>query len=366
MSKNNGKIDTKNLIKKLNKKFGMDVAHDISDGSPSDVTDWISTGSTLLDASICRGKSSGIPVGKVIEIAGLESTGKSFLAGVIAGEAQKKGYTVVYLDSESSLSSEYLPHLGIELDNFIYVQAYTVEKVYETIQELVSIGNIVFIWDSYANTSSEDERDEDSFNPTSSVAYNPRVNSKAMRRITIELANNNSTLLILNQLKVNITSNFWEAKMNPYKTTGGKALEYVYSLRLWLTKSSSKNNTVFDDRGFPIGNLVRVKIKKSRFGTENRECEFKIIWGDKNSVGVQDEDSWFEALKNAKRVRHSGAGWYEMDGYPDKIRGTNWVDLMKQDPDARKAALRLIEEEVILKNTKIVVDDEDSNSDEEE
>ena len=97
--------------------------------------------------------------------------------------------------------------------------------------------------------------------------------------------------IVLNQLKTNITNNVAEAMTTPYVTPGGKAMHYAYSLRIWLTKRKAKASFIIDDNGFRVGSEVKVTLKKSRFGTEGRQCTFKILWG--GDVGIKDEESWF-------------------------------------------------------------------------
>ena len=107
-----GKLSIADMRKLINKKAGMDVAHNLNEDSPTIVKDWIPTGSRWLDSIICRGKLTGIPVGKIAEIAGLESTGKSFLAAQVAANAQKKDIDVIYFDSESAIDPSFLEKAG--------------------------------------------------------------------------------------------------------------------------------------------------------------------------------------------------------------------------------------------------------------
>ena len=112
----------KDLKDLLNKKMGVNVAHDLTQDNPTEVKDWIPTGSRWLDSIICKGKVTGIPVGKWTEIAGLQSTGKSYMAAHVAANAQKKGISVVYFDSESALDPSFLEKAGCNLEDLLYVQ----------------------------------------------------------------------------------------------------------------------------------------------------------------------------------------------------------------------------------------------------
>ena len=276
-----GRLSITEMQKLINKKAGVEVAHNLSEENPTQVKDWIPTGARWLDSIICRGRLAGIPVGKVTEIAGLEATGKSFLAAQVAASAQDMGIDVIYFDSESAIDPGFLESAGCDLDRLLYVQANSVEFVLETIEDLLenNESRMLFIWDSLALTPSITDQEGD-FNPLSSMAVKPRILSKGMAKLVQPIANAEATLLVLNQLKTNITSNVAEAMTTPYFTPGGKAMHYTYSLRIWLTGRKAKNSFVMDDRGFRIGSQVKVKLEKSRFGTAGRQCTFKILWGE--------------------------------------------------------------------------------------
>ena len=345
----NGKVSIAEMRKLLNKKAGGSVAYNLNEDNPTDVKEWIPTGSRWLDSIIARGKHAGIPMGKIAEIAGLESTGKSYMASQIAANAQKMGIDVVYFDSESALDSSFLVKAGCDVDNVLYVQATSVEAVLEYIEELLGTGNqFLFIWDSLALTPSKSDIEGD-FNPLSSMAVKPRILSKGLSKLVQPIANSSSTLLILNQLKTNITSNIAEAMTTPYFTPGGKALNYSYSLRVWLTGRKAKASFITDDKGFRIGSEVKAKIEKSRFGTQGRVCTFKIVWGGED-VAIQDEESWFEAIKSSEHLTNAGA-WFSLhheDGKVEKFQKATWLDKL-QDEKFRKRVLQLMDEEVILK-----------------
>jgi len=353
MSSKAGKIDLSAMKKRINKSVGMDVAHDLNEDNPTAVTEWIPTGSRWLDSIICRGKLAGIPVGKIIEIAGLSSAGKSYMACQIAANAQSMGHFVVYFDAESAIDPLFLEQAGINVnDDFMYVQAVSVEKTLETIEMLMSDypdNQFLFIWDSIAATSSEKELEGD-FNPQSSMAVKPRIFARAFPKLTVPLANQQCTLLLINQLKTNITSNVAEALTTPYIAPGGKAIEYFSSLRIWLTKRKAKAAYVTDETGVRKGSEVKVKIEKSRFGSEGRTCGFKILWGDE--VRIQDEESWLEAIKASGTDRFKvGGGWCylkDSQGNETKFRAANWLQKL-DDPSFKQTVFDIMDEEIIKK-----------------
>ncbi len=345
-----GSLDIAAVRNIINKKAGREVAHSLQDNNPTEVNEWIPTGSRWLDSIICKGKLAGIPVGKISEIAGLEATGKSFMAAQVAGNAQKMGIDVVYFDSESALDPSFLERAGCDLERLMYVQAESVEFVLETIEELLGTGNKwLFIWDSLALTPSISDVQGD-FNPQSSMAVKPRILSKGMAKLTIPIADANATLLVLNQLKTNMAARTpAELMTTPYFTPGGKAMSYAYSLRVWLTARKAKASFIVDENGYRIGSEVKVKLEKSRFGTAGRTCNFKILWGDE-SIGVQDEESWFDAIQVSERLLQSGA-WFTLvqnDGSEVKFQRKNWVEKLK-DEKFRESVLTIIDEDVIMK-----------------
>jgi len=346
----NGSLNVDEIRKLLNKKAGREIAHSLKEDNPTEVKEWIPTGSRWLDSIVCKGRLAGIPVGKIVEIAGLEATGKSFMAAQIAGNAQKMGIDVVYFDSESAIDPGFLERAGCDLNRLMYVQAESVEFVLETIEELLSTDNKwLFIWDSLALTPSISDVEGD-FNPQSSMAVKPRILSKGMSKLTVPIANNQATFLVLNQLKTNITRSPSEAMVTPWVTPGGKAMHYAYSLRIWLTGRKAKASFVLDENGFRVGSEVKAKLEKSRFGTAGRHCNFKILWGNTDSVGVQDEESWFEAIQISDKLKQSGA-WYTLifeDGTEKKFQRKKWTDELK-DEKFRKRVLQIIDEDVIMK-----------------
>ena len=346
-----GKLSITQMRDLINKKAGQNVAHDLKEENPTEVKDWIPTGSRWLDSIICRGRLAGIPVGKVVEIAGLEATGKSYMAAQVAANAQKMGIDVIYFDSESAIDPTFLERAGCDLNNLLYVQATSVEFVLETIEELLGSNDnrMLFVWDSLALTPSISDVEGD-FNPLSSMAVKARILAKGMSKLTVPIANSQSTFLVLNQLKTNITRSPSEAMTTPYMTPGGKAMIYAYSLRIWLTGRKAKASFITDDKGFRIGSEVKVKLEKSRFGTQGRQCNFKILWGD--AIGVQDEESWFDAIHSSPRLARAGA-WFSLldangEAVGPKFQASKWAERL-QDPDFRKTVMEIMDDEVIMK-----------------
>jgi|TARA_R110002126_G_scaffold118158_1_gene258005 recombination protein RecA len=350
----NGRVSMQDLMGLVNKKAGRNVAHDLTEENPTEVKQWIPTGSRWLDSIICRGKPAGIPVGKISEIAGLEATGKSYMACQVAANAQKMGMIVIYFDSESAIDPSFLERAGCDLSRLMYVQASSVEFVLETVEELLSASSdqLLFIWDSLALTPAISDIEGD-FNPTSSMAVKARILAKGMSKLVIPIADKKATFLVLNQLKANITTGPMAritAMTTPYVTPGGKAMQYSYSLRIWLTGRKAKSAFVEDDKGFRIGSEVKCKLEKSRFGTAGRYCNFRILWGTQQ-IGIRDEESWFDAIKKSKYMKVAGS-WYTLEmpsGYTKKFQPSRWTKMIEEDDEFKKNIIELIEIEVVQK-----------------
>ena len=353
-----GKVDVGELRKALNSKL-KGAVFDLNKENPTDVKEWISTGSTWLDAIVAKGKMGGIPVGKLIELAGLQATGKSYLAAQIAGNAQKQGITPVYFDAESALNSEFLEKAGCDVDDLIYIQPPDLETVFETIETLMASSDqkFLFIIDSLAATPTKVDT-EGTFNPNERIGVKAALLAKAFQKITTPLAQRECTLLILNQLKINIKATS-EAPMGgkyltdsqKYNTPGGSSPDYFTSLRIWLTKSFAKDSMVYDAKGYQIGSNVKARIEKSRFGTQNRVAEFKILWGD--TVGVLNEESILEAIKGKTEHLESGV-WNKLtyaDGTVEKWQGLEegFVRLMKSNEKFKQRVMEIFDYEVIQK-----------------
>jgi len=349
----NSGLSSKDIAKMINKKAGRSVAHTSDQENPANIKDWIPTGSRWLDSIICRGQLAGIPVGRVTEIAGLESSGKSYMAGQVASEAQKKGIKVLYFDSEATMTSEFLEKLGCETggeNQILIIQPDDVEMVLETMEMCMANdpdNRYLFILDSLAMTACRADHEKD-FNPQSSMAQMPRVLSIGMKKLVVSLSKTQSTFLVLNQLKTNINvSNPMMMLSQPWFTPGGKAMIYAYSLRVWLTGLKGKRTFIEDDNGYRIGSEVKAKLEKSKFGTQGRICNFKILWGG-SEVGILNDESLLNAIKPSDKLKNSGA-WFNLEGYDKKFQAATFPKLMQSDPKFSKLVYDIMDEEVIRK-----------------
>ena len=355
-----GKIDLDAMRKSINKKVGHKVAFDLNgDEDPAHINYWISTGSTWLDAIICRGQMAGIPGGRITEIAGLPSTGKSYMAMQLIANAQKMGLYPIYGDPEDSLDKTFMARAGVDLNNILYIQPPDLETWLQIMEDAMANNpgaKFLFILDSLAATPTKSDV-KGSYDPNSSVGKKARVLSLAFQKLRPMFAETDSTFVILNQLKTNISglaevpNPKYASITQKYTVPGGKAPEFWASLRIWLTSSTSTKQNVYDKNNFRIGSYVKARLIKSRFGTQDRWAEFKILWGDK--VGVMDEESLLNAIKGSESIK---TGTWNTLFNKDGTELAKWQKLeegfvkhMNETPGFRERVMEIVDEEIIMK-----------------
>ena len=341
----------------LNKQFkSHKVAYflDGVDQTPTDVTDWISTGSTLLDLAISNKPHGGLAAGKISEINGLEGSGKSLIGAHALASTQKKGGLAVYIDTESAVSSEFLQAIGIDTENMLYVHLETVEEIFDTIETIVAKIResdkdklVTILVDSLAAASTKVEMDSD-FDKDGWATAKAIVISKAMRKITQLIARQKVCLIFTNQLRQKLGVMFGD----PWTTSGGKALPFHSSTRIRLKNvgqiKDAKKNT--------IGIKIRAQVIKNRLGPPLRSADFSLYF-DK---GIDDFGSWLEVLKGHKLIKQAGA-WYtleDQDGKEHKFQSKDFGSLMA-DEDTQKYIYDKICKASILKydSGKLGIDD---------
>ena len=338
------------LADTINKQFkDMKVAYflDGTDTTPTDIKDFISTGSTMLDLAISNKPNGGIAVGRITELNGLESSGKSLLGAHILAETQQKGGVAVYIDTETAVSTEFLSAIGVDTDSMLYLHLETVEDIFQAIEEIVAKVResdknrlVTILVDSLAAASTNVEMEAD-FDKDGWATSKAIIISKAMRKITQMIGRQQIALVFTNQLRQKLGVMFGD----PWTTSGGKALPFHSSTRIRLKNTGQikdkKNNT--------IGMKMRAQVIKNRLGPPMRHADFELYF----ETGIDDDGSWLKVMKDHRLVKQGGS-WYTMDNHKGKevkFQSKDWSELLK-DTEFRSHCYDLICSKVILKYEK--------------
>ena len=338
------------LAESLNSKIkGQKVAFflDGSDDTPTDINDFISTGSSLLDLAISNRPNGGIAVGRITEINGLQASGKSLLGAHILAETQKKGGVAVYIDTETAVSTEFLEAIGVDINQMLYLHLETVEDIFSAIEEIVAKVResdkdrlVTILVDSLAAATTkvelEAEFDKDGWATSKAI-----ILSKAMRKITQMIGRQRIGLVFTNQLRQKLGVMFGD----PWTTSGGKALPFHASTRIRLKNvgqiKDKKNNT--------IGMKMRAQVIKNRLGPPMRHADFELYF----ESGIDNEGSWLKVMKEHRLVKQGGA-WYTMDdhnGNEIKFQSKDWPEYLK-DEEFKSHCYQMICDKVVLKYEK--------------
>jgi recombination protein RecA len=345
------------LADSLNKKFkDTKVAYflDGSDSTPTDIKDFISTGSSMLDLAISNKPNGGIAVGRITEINGLESSGKSLLGAHILAETQKKGGVAVYIDTETSVSQEFMEVIGLDLNKMLYLHLETVEDIFEAIEEIVTKVResdkdrcVTILVDSLAAASTKVELEAD-FDKDGWATAKAIIISKAMRKITQMIGRERVALVFTNQLRQKLGVMFGD----PWTTSGGKALPFHSSTRIRL-----KNMGQIKDSGKNVlGMKCRAQIIKNRLGPPLRHADYDMYF----DRGIDNYGAWLTVLKEHKLVKVGGS-WYTLidhNGNEVKFQSKDWDDIITGDEELREHIYNLICDKVILQyKEKLGIDD---------
>ncbi len=290
----------------------------------------ISSGSIGLDLALGIG---GLPKGRILEIYGPESSGKTTLALHAIAQAQKRGGTCAFLDAEHALDPGYARKLGVDVDNLLISQPDAGEQALEIADTLVRSGAIdVLVVDSVAALVPRAELEGEMGD--THVGLHARLMSQALRKITGSVSRSNTMLIFLNQIRLKIGVMFG----NPETTTGGNALKFYASVRLDIRRIGA-----IKDRENVIGNQTRVKVVKNKMAPPFREVEFDIMYGE----GISKVGELIDLGVKAGIVEKSGA-WFSHDSQRIGQGRENAKQFLRDHPEIAEAIERRIREQAGL------------------
>lgn len=326
----------------IEKQFGKGSIMRLGDTQALDVES-ISTGSLSLDIALGIG---GLPMGRVVEIFGPESSGKTTLTLSVIAQAQKEGKTCAFIDAEHALDPVYAAKLGVQVDDLLISQPDTGEQALEICDALVRSGAVdVIIIDSVAALTPKAEIEGEMGD--SHVGLQARLMSQALRKLTGNIKNAKCLVIFINQIRMKIGVMFG----NPETTTGGNALKFYSSVRLDIRRVGA-----IKEGEEVVGNETRVKVVKNKISAPFRQADFQILYG----TGISKESELIDLGVKHKLVDKSGA-WYSYNG--DKI-GQGKANSMKflQENPAISSELEKRLRELLLTNNPVISTSEDDDS----
>lgn len=280
------------VMKKLNKTYGAESVLELGDADNINI-EWVPTGSFGLDYVL----GGGFPKGRIVEISGAQSSGKSVMALFFIAKAQRDGLKCAFIDAEHAFSTEFAQKIGVNTDELIFNAPITGEEGLTVVEELVETGAIdVIVVDSVASLTPEKELEGEL--AKQDMALQAKLLAKFLRRVTANVAKNGVILIMLNQLR----DNFSTFGFGPTtKTPGGHSLKFYASIRL----SVSKMNKIKKGEEV-VGNDIKIKADKNKVGNPFRECNLSIIY----DRGIDTETELIEWAEAEKLISKTGTTYY--------------------------------------------------------
>lgn len=332
----------KTAMAQLEKKFGEGTVMFMGENRRMDIES-ISTGSLMLDLALGIG---GLPRGRIIEIYGTESSGKTTISLQAVAEAQKAGGMAAFIDVEHALDPVYARKLGVDIDNLLVSQPDTGEQALEIIETLVRSGAIdIIVLDSVAAMTTKAEIDGDMGD--AHVGVQARLMSQAMRKLTAVISNTNTVAIFINQIREKIGVMYG----NPETTPGGRALKFYSSVRIEVRRGEP-----IKDGGEIIGNRTKCKVVKNKVAPPFKTAEFDILYGQ----GVSKMGEIVDTAVDFDIIKKSGS-WFSYNDMKIGQGREKVLDYLKNNTDICNEIEKKIRDEV-AKNSSLL----DSHDDEDE
>ena len=302
-------------IAHIEKQYGKGAIMKLGDPSSQMNVETIPTGSLSLDIALGLG---GIPKGRIVEIYGPESSGKTTVTLHMIAEVQKRGGIAGFIDAEHALDPTYAENIGVDIDNLYISQPDNGEQALEITETMVRSGAVdIVVVDSVAALVPKAEIDGDMGD--SHVGLQARLMSQALRKLTAVISKSNCTVIFINQLREKVGVMFG----NPETTTGGRALKFYSSVRLDVRRIESLKSG-----GEVIGNRTRVKVVKNKIAPPFKEAEFDIMFGK----GISKVGDIVDLASNIDIINKSGA-WYAYEGNKIGQGRENTKIYLEEHPD---------------------------------
>ncbi|MEM7764440.1 MAG: recombinase RecA [Pseudomonadota bacterium] len=328
----------------IEKQFGKGSVMRLGDGSAAKNVEAISTGSIGLDVALGIG---GLPKGRVVEIYGPESSGKTTLTLQVIAEAQKAGGTAAFVDAEHALDPQYAEKLGVNVDDLLVSQPDTGEQALEITDMLVRSSAVdIIVVDSVAALTPKAEIEGEMGD--THVGLQARLMSQALRKLTGNIKRSNAMVIFINQIRMKIGVMFG----SPETTTGGNALKFYSSVRLDIRRIGAikKGDEV-------VGNQTRVKVVKNKVSPPFRTAEFEILYGQ----GISSEGELID-LGVAQSIVDKAGSWYSYNGDRIGQGKENVREFLKTNPDVAADIEARIRAALLPDPNAVVEDDEVDDS----
>jgi len=332
-------------LSQIDRAFGKGSVMKLGQKGSSVDIEAVSTGSLGLDIALGIG---GLPRGRIIEVYGPESSGKTTLALHCVAEAQKAGGVAAFVDAEHALDPSYANRLGVDVDELLISQPDTGEQALEIADTLVRSGAIdVLVIDSVAALTPRAELEGEMGD--SHVGLQARLMSQALRKLTGSISKSRCMVIFINQIRMKIGVMYG----NPETTTGGNALKFYASVRLEIRRTGQ-----IKDKDEIIGNSTRVKVVKNKVAPPFRQVEFDIMYGE----GVSKTGEILDLGVKANVIEKSGS-WYSYDSQRIGQGRENAKAFLTENPDIRDQIEGIIRQSAGLVNEKMVTDETASDDD---
>jgi|TARA_B110000503_G_scaffold32900_2_gene53456 recombination protein RecA len=330
-------------LAQIDKQFGKGSVMRMDGSQVVRGIETVSTGSLGLDIALGIG---GLPRGRVVEVYGPESSGKTSLTLSVIAQMQKIGGTAAFIDAEHALDTQYAKKLGVNIEELLVSQPDTGEQALEIVDMLVRSGSIdIIVIDSVAALTPRAEIEGDMGD--SHMGLQARLMSQALRKLTGTIKKTNTLVIFINQIRMKIGVMFG----NPETTTGGNALKFYSSVRLDIRRIGAikKGDEV-------IGAETRVKVVKNKVAPPFRQAEFDVLYGE----GISLEGEIIEQGVKLDLIEKSGS-WYAYKGEKIGQGKDNAREFLKENPEISKEIENLIRSDSILASVKIIDEDEDED-----